>query len=61
MVTVDDEVLRVGLRLNIGLLDDLGRHGSSALDADFERLMLHQGTHCSRTQSVVSAKASQVG
>lgn len=45
MIVVEDEVLRVDLSLNIGLLDDLGDLWSSALDVDFERLMLHQCTH----------------
>lgn len=52
MIAVDYEVLRVRLRLNICLFDSLGDHGSSTLDAYFERLMLHQRTHCPRIQSV---------
>lgn len=53
MIAVNYEVLRVGLSLNICLLDDFGDHWSSALDVDFERLMLHQCAHCPRIQSVV--------
>lgn len=56
VIVVDYKVLRTDLGLNICLLDNLRDLGSSALDDNFEWLMLTERTHCPRTQSVLQPK-----